>query len=203
LSKRKPHNPCRVCGLNEQSCVCEHFQSLSLQTRVDLIVHYKELKRTSNTGRLIEPLLSNHGIWVRGQINESLDYKSILKPHHTPILLYPSDDSLVLSRDKLETLKIKNKPLQLLVPDGNWRQASKVHYRVQEFKGIPRVTLPRGVENRETLLRKEIKEGGMSTLEAIAHVLGVIEGSKVKDHLLKALEIKQLKQLELRGVSVP
>lgn len=197
--KRKPDNPCDICGLNPSYCICNTLSPLSLKTRIDLIVHYKELKRTSNTGKLIKVLLENHKVWVRGEKDNELDHKKILDSDYSPVLLFPSEDAVLATQKSLKILT-KNKPLQVLVPDGNWRQASKVHYRVSDFDHIPRVTLPEESADRGRLLRKETKTEGMSTLEAIAHLLGLLEGPEVKEHLLKAYKLKKVTQLKARGL---
>lgn len=199
IRKRKPKDPCHVCGINSQFCICVDFKTIDTKTRVDLIVHHKELKRTSNTGRLIQILLKNQKIWIRGEIDQPLDHLQILNPDYSPVLLFPSEAATVASAESLTTLA-QGKPLQILVPDGNWRQASKVHYRVKELKAIPRVTLPSRLADRDGLLRKETKDDGMSTIEALAHLLGFIEGVKVKEHLLAAYSLKKKTQLSFRGV---
>jgi len=197
--KRKPKNPCKKCGINSDFCICSAFTKMTLDTRVDLLIHYKELKRTSNTGHLIESLLVNQKMWVRGVKGEELDHSKVLSPKYRPVLLYPSDEARVVSVDYFKDLSI-DKPIQILVPDGNWRQASKVHYRVEEFKHVPRVTLPTDLADRDKLLRTESKNEGMSTLEAIAHILFFTEGESAKEHLLKAYALKKKTQLKLRGI---
>jgi len=132
-------------------------------------------------------------------LNKPLDHGAILKPGHRHLLLYPSDDAQVLNTDWLEEHQ-SEEPFQLLVPDGNWRQAGKVHYRVEELKGIPRVTLPSNLSDTESLLRVENKENGMSTLEAIGHALGVLDSLEVKDHLLNIYKIKKEAVLRGRGL---
>lgn len=196
--KRKPKNPCTCCGLSDSFCICAELKPLALKTRVDLLVHYKELKRTSNTGSLISSVLKNQKIWVRGEKNNALDHKKVLDENCSPVLLFPSDEATVATTKSL-TILSQNKPLQVLVPDGNWRQASKVHYRVSDFNHVPRVTLPGAETDRVDLLRKETKAEGMSTLEAIAYLLGLIEGEEVKEQLLKAYRLKKSAQLKSRG----
>lgn len=162
-------------------------------------MHYKELKRTSNSGRMIEKTLESQKVWVRGQLDAPLDHASVLKEGCQHILLYPSEDAQVLDSSWFEKHK-DERPFQLLVPDGNWRQAGKVHYRVEELKHIPRVTLAPELSDKENLLRVENKENGMSTLEAIGHALGVLEGSEVRDHLLRAYRVKKEAVLKGRGL---
>lgn len=197
--KRKTQAPCQGCFLHVERCICSQLKQVESLTRVDLVVHYKELKRTTNSGRLIESLLENQNIWVRGQLDAPLDYKSIVKEvDHTPLLLYPSDEAEVLSKQWVEDNK-SEKPFQLIVPDGNWRQASKVHYRVEDFKHIKRVTLSENTFDRENLLRKESKPDGMSTLEAIGHTLGYLEGEGLKAHILEGYSLKKEAVLKGRG----
>jgi DTW domain-containing protein YfiP len=180
--------------------VCEHFKKLDLKTRVDLVVHYKELKRTSNTGRLIQALLKNQKIWIRGQKDQELDHSQIPKDTYNTILLYPSNEAKVLDEAVVKNFLKNNKPLQIIVPDGNWRQASKVHYRVKEFKKLPRYKLNVDVDlAQRKVLRIETKPSGLSTIEAIGHMLGILEGDSVKNHILNAFEIKKTKQLKRRN----
>lgn len=196
--KRKTKEPCDKCFLHIDHCICEHLKKIDLATRVDLIVHYKELKRTTNTGRLISELLERQKIWIRGLEDTPLDHSLILDPSYQALLLYPADDAMELTGEFMASLP-SDRPIQLLVPDGNWRQASKVHYRVEELKGVQRVKLPEKLADRENLVRKESKPAGMSTLESIGHALGVLEGECVKEHILGGYQRKKEATLKARG----
>ncbi|MBI2209610.1 MAG: DTW domain-containing protein, partial [Deltaproteobacteria bacterium] len=48
-------------------CICGSIPRLDLSTRVCLIVHVNELKRSSNTGRLALRALVNSEMRVRGE----------------------------------------------------------------------------------------------------------------------------------------
>ena len=50
-------------------------------------------------------------------------------------------------------------------------------------------------------LRKQMKDIGLCTHEAIAHTLGVIEGPEVKDQLIKNLEIMNHAHMLCKPVS--
>ena len=118
--KRKTKQPCPRCFLNETNCICSKLSILDTKTRVDLVVHYKELKRTTNTGRLIAELLSNQHIWIRGKKDKPLDHSDVISKLYQSLLLYPADDAQELNATFIKTLN-PTKPLQLIVPDGNWR----------------------------------------------------------------------------------
>ena len=185
--QRKTKAPCPGCGLHLQRCICELMMALPTRTRVCLVVHAKELKRTTNTGRLVVKALSNSQMLVRGL--GDLDLSTLLTPNYTSLLLYPSENAIELTDEFVRTLQ---PPIQLIVPDGNWRQASKVHTRHQELQDIPRVKLPLPAQ-REMHLRNESHPYGMATLEAIASALSIVENPKTGDYLQTIYQAK-LKQ---------
>jgi DTW domain-containing protein YfiP len=164
-----------------------------LKTRVSLIIHAKELKRTTNTGRLALHALENSEILVRGKTKERLDLNSILSPDYESYVLFPSDEAM-----DLETIQPK-KPIQLIVTDGNWRQASKLNTRHPELSHLPRIKI--SAKNSASYhLRKEHFSEGLSTLEAIALALQTIEGEEVGKSLLNLYQAKLKATLLGRGV---
>lgn len=196
--KRKTKDPCPECSLHRERCICSLMPSLDLRTRLCLVVHIKELKRTTNTGRLAVKCLKNSEMKVRGDQNNALDLSSVLIPAFRTVLFYPSDDAQELTP---EFVAADPRPLQLIVPDGNWRQASKVHYRHEELRDVPRVKI--GTPNTETRhMRIENIPEGMATLEAIAHALRIIEGEEVGQKLLQFYNAKLEATLKGRGVKL-
>lgn len=197
--QRKTKDPCQICFLHKDRCICDLIPKLTLSTRVCLVVHYKELKRTSNTGRLAITALSNSEMRVRGLIDETTDLSDLVagepSSHYQSLMLYPSDEASELTPELLSKYQ---KPIQLIIPDGNWRQASKVHYRHAELANVPRVCLKKE-DSKEKNIRLETVENGMATLEAIAQALGVIEGEDVRAALLKLYKAKRDQTLLARG----
>lgn len=190
--KRKTRLPCEVCGLHLDRCICELIPRLDLSTRVTLIIHAKELKRTTNTGRLAVQALANSRMLVRGVKGEREDVSRLLDPAYESYLLYPSDDAIDLA------LIRPVKPVQLIVGDGNWRQASKVNTRYPEFVGLPRVKIS-AVNKGVSHLRREHFAEGFSTLEAIARAMSVLEGADVGEQLLSVYQAKLRATLAGRG----
>lgn len=193
--QRKTKNPCQGCGLNPGLCICAQIPTLSLSTRVVLIIHSRELKRTTNTGTLALKALSNSELRIRGEIGQQLDLTDLMDSNYESLLFYPTEDAAELTPEYVAQFK---KPIQLLVPDGNWRQASKVHIRQKEISHLPRVMIK--ARNQATHhLRSEHTEFGMSTLEAIARALGAIEGQTVQRQLLELYQAKLEQTLKGRG----
>ena len=196
LRKRKTKNPCVRCGLNPLLCICEIIPKLDLKTRLLLVVHAKELKRTTNSGKLALEALPNSLLLIRGIRGNNLDLSEHLSEDFTSLLFYPAADAHELNAEFMKSIK---KPVQLIVPDGNWRQASKVAIRHEELKNIPRVMIKKkniAIHH----LRAESSEYGMSTLEAIAKALGVIEGPATEKSLMTLYEAKLKATLRGRGI---
>jgi DTW domain-containing protein YfiP len=155
---------------------------------VTLLIHAKELKRTTNTGTLALHALANSDLFVRGAKPDILATSAaqtirLLEGYH-PLLLFPAEDATELTESFVSGLK---RPVQLLVPDGNWRQASKVHSRHPELADVLRVKIsaPNRDPNLSHLhLRAEHTVEGMATLEAIAKAVGILESREAETALL-------------------
>lgn len=194
LRQRKTVDPCPTCLMHRQRCICEEIPQLNLRTRVSLIIHAKELKRTTNTGRLALHALTNSQMLVRGENRERADLSHLLGPEYETYVLYPSDNAI-----ELETLP-STRPVQLIVSDGNWRQAGKLNTRHPELSHLPRVKISSRNMARYHL-RKEHFSEGLSTLEAIALALGTLEGPEVGDRLMNLYRAKLRATLLGRGVA--
>ena len=191
---RKPFHPCRVCGLNQTRCICQNLSPIHTQTRFTFIIHHKELKRTSNTGILAHHCLTNSSVHVRGEKNE--DRSFALVPNYDSFILSPDDSAKELTPQFLNSVK---KPMHIYVPDGNWRQASKVSQRYSQLKDLPKIKItPRN--SQQKIFRKEHFENGLSTMLAVIFSLEAIEGISPADHLKKIYELKLQNTLDSRGV---
>jgi DTW domain-containing protein YfiP len=144
-------------------CVCAEIPRLQTTTRLVLLLHFREDKKPTNTGRLAALALSNSEVHVRGLPDELID----LRITGRAAVLYPSDDATILTPSEA--------PLTLIVPDGSWRQASKMPRREPMLRDLPRVKLP-GVELPSLKMRRETTAFGMSTLAAIAHAIDILDG---------------------------
>jgi DTW domain-containing protein YfiP len=196
--KRKTKDPCPVCFLNKSRCVCAFIPKLTLKTRLCLVVHAKELKRTTNTGRLAVTALTNSEMRIRGVEDSPVDLSDLLVPEYRTVLFYPSENALELNQ---EFVNSDPRPIQLIVPDGNWRQASKVHYRHHELADVPRVMI-KEANKSEHHMRAETTAEGMATLQAIAEAFGIIEGAEAKKALLDLYEAKLKATLEGRSIKI-
>jgi len=133
---------------------------------------------------------------VRGETREALDLRDLLTPRYRTFLFYPTADAVELNNELVAQNRM---PIQLIVPDGTWRQASKVHSRHHELKDVTRVKISTP-DISKFHLRAQHRPEGMATLQAIAHGLGVIEGDLVKAQLMKLYQAKVERTLMGRGL---
>jgi DTW domain-containing protein YfiP len=189
---------CETCGASATACLCDIIPRLELKTRICLVIHHRELSRRSNTGLLAVRALLNSEVRVRGEDREALDLQDLLTKQYRSFLFYPSADAVEL--DQALVMR-EARPIQLLVPDGTWRQARKIHSRHEELRDLPRVKISTP-NNSIFQLRAQSRPERMATLQAIAEALGVIEGNCVRAQLMKLYQTKIERTLKTRGISV-
>ncbi len=184
---------CGRCHLHASLCICAHIPRVSLRTRLVLVIHRFEARKPTNTGQLAAECLTNSELWVRGHLGQS-DDSFVLDPKTQPLLLFPSADATPISQYTGSA-----RPISLVVPDGNWRQASKVMHRVPCLVGVPRVSLPELGPATQYRLRHEPRDGGLATIEAIARAFEVLEGHAVRTALERVFRLMVERTLWARG----
>jgi len=196
LAGRRIKYPCLGCGASLQLCLCDVMPRIDVATKISLIIHHRELSRSSNTGLLALRALVNSEMRVRGADRAVLDLQDLLTLGYRTFLFYPSADAVELTR---KLVIQDDRPIQLLVPDGTWRQTRKIHSRHPELKDVQRVKISTPNESIYQL-RGQSRAEGMATLQAIAVGLGVIEGASVAAALMKLYQAKVQRTLAGRGI---
>lgn len=177
---------CIKCRINVPLCVCAELKPLSIQSTISLVVHVSELSLTSNTAQFIRHMIPGQAeIYVRGEQKEIFTPDRILARPGQQLFLFPSEDSVELNAD---FLKKNPGPHHLIVPDGKWTQAIKVRNREPAFRNMQAVRLPPGIL-AEYMLRKARHPEWVSTYESVAHALGILEGTEVRDQLMTFFRI--------------
>ncbi len=176
---------CPQCKVHHLNCFCDQIKPLHLKTRVSLLVFKKEVFLPSNTANLTLMSLSNSTQFERGYEGVLLGEDFIANEDYQPLYLFPTDDAIELTTEYLSNF---DKPINLIVPDGTWRQAKKVHRREQLLKDVPRVKI---TPNKRSIypLRRQKYEYGLCTHEAIAYALKIISGLNEFDTLMCHLKI--------------
>lgn len=188
-------NRCKKCRMIGSHCICSYLMGIDNLTPVTILMHHRESLTTTNTARIAHFLLKNSSIHYRGLIDSPLKEEDILKPGYTPLYLFPSETSVCLTQKLVDSLRGK---IQLIVPDGSWRQTKRVARREPFLKDVQHVKLF-DVSPGMFFLRRKIKEEGVSTIEAIARAIGVIESQHIQQNLENVFKTMVEKTLETRG----
>ena len=106
---------CPACALHLPLCLCDEVEARPTRTAVRLIVHDRELSKSSNSARLLPLLLARARIELRGGLGMAPTPLAVEGPAY---VLFPSPGALPVS-------ELAGGPaVTLIVPDGNWRQAT-------------------------------------------------------------------------------
>ena len=173
---------CPDCKMHESLCICDLVTPLETRTRLVVVMHRAEERKSTNTGALAARCIARSEIIVRGR--EDRPSRFVAEPETQPVLLFPHDDAVPIDR-----LARSARPLTLVVPDGTWRQASKVRARVPGLRDVPCVRL-RPESPSTYRLRAESHDDRLSTIEAIARAMGFLEGMHVRraiEHVFRAM----------------
>jgi len=181
--------------MHAASCVCEHIVPLALETRVVLIMHYKELPKTTATGPLALAALDHSELHVHGRRGQPVLLDRVHDEERRVLVLFPQDGACPLSE---AFRKDDPRPVTLIVPDGSWRQASRIPRRIPALARAEAVTLPAGPETRWQI-RKETHPEGLATFEAIARALGYLESAAVQLELESLFERMVTATFQNRG----
>ena len=194
--RKKPWRRCPTCKMVQEECLCAQTPRLDSATKVVVIVTRREVHAPTNTGRLAVQALVNSAILVSGIKDQPYDLKQHLMPDRPTLLLYPAAEARELTASAL--LQLGPGPFNLVVPDGNWRQTTKMRRRDPLMSGLPIYKIPPGPPSAYQV-RHDAKPEGLATIEAIARALGVIEGPDLQVALEALLRTMVAGVLRSRG----
>ena len=181
--------------MQERLCICAASPTYDLPTRLVLVMHRCELKKTTATGPLALLTLPNSELRTHGYRERPLDLGDLDVPGRRVLLLFPRGNARPLDRGWLEQ---DGRPITLVVPDGSWRQAAKMARRLPGLDRVEVVKLPEGPPTRWGL-RREPRADGLATFEAIARALGIIESKAVQAGMEAFFSLMVQTTLQSRG----
>lgn len=197
--RHKRANRCIGCRLHADRCICKHLVTVETATRVALVFHRRELRKTTNTGTLALRMLPNSASFTWGEEGCEVPAEALVPEGYRGVVLAP--EAPPLTPEGVAALTAEGRRVCLVVPDGSWRQATKMARRVPAVAALPRVSLPTGPDTRYRL-RDEPKDGGLATHEAIARALALLEGPEVEDALMRPFDALVAQTLAMRGASL-
>ncbi len=179
--------------MHKTLCLCSELPDLELRTRLCFVTHFREVNKSTNTGRLASLCVRGSSVLVHGQWHQELE--PIDQPERQILLLFPDDDAEVLS-----TRHGQGSPPTLVLPDGTWRQAKKMMSQLPWLGRLKKVTLPPDGRPSAYRLRSTQRPGALSTAEAASRALGILEGADVDERLEHVFRMMVDRTLFSRGV---
>lgn len=175
---------CPRCRINKKLCFCELIPSFDNEIELKIVMHYSERWLTSNTAYFANLVLKNSSIIERGNIGQNIDESEFSNSQdYNYIYLFPTEDS-----KDLATFIPDHRKTVLVVPDGSWSKAKKIHKREAIFQQMPKYHLSNlGHSNYQ--LRKSPGENFVCTFEAIAKSYGTLESQTLASEMLEFFDI--------------
>lgn len=147
--------------------------------QVVLVYHPEEVIKQSNSGHVIQRVLPNNTkeiLWHRNTIGDQM---AALSEDFETVLLYPSPQAVAI-----DAYRGSGKPLRIVALDATWQQAQKMMSQSPVLHQIPHVKLAK-LPKSLYRLRKNQKNEGLCTLEAVAHALNALGHQRAKERLFE------------------
>lgn len=153
-------------------CWCALLPSIETRTKVVILQHPRERDMPIGTGRMASLCLP------RASLHLGVDFErdravmeAIGDPAQPAALLWPGEGAIDLEQDP------PRGPITLVVVDGTWSQAKKVVRVNPSLRALPRYAFAPPAPSAYRI-RREPRDDYVSTIEAIAHVLTLLEGDR-------------------------
>ena len=194
ISQEGKPKRCEDCALHLQLCICTLIRPVETKTRISLIIHVKEWAKATNSGRHLDLALSNCQVALRGVRGAALNASHLVSSDHENVVLYPSGKAKQLEH----YVSADYRPLNIIVPDGNWRQAKSMLKRETVLAQLPHVCLS-SVEPSRYRLRSHPDPEKLCTYEAVSRTLGIVESGQTQKKLDYYFNVAVERALWTRG----
>jgi tRNA-uridine aminocarboxypropyltransferase len=171
---------CGRCRRPTSVCYCAALPALDTATRIVILQHPRERDMPIGTARMATLCLPRATLHVGIDWSTHAPLAAVLaSPSHPPILLYPGPGARDILREPPPT------PVTLVVVDGTWSQARNVIRDNAVLRALPRYAFA-PPEPSHYRIRREPTAECVSTIEALMHVLGVLESDPARFRALLA-----------------
>ncbi|HMG54466.1 MAG TPA: tRNA-uridine aminocarboxypropyltransferase [Kofleriaceae bacterium] len=170
MADRDPAARCPRCLLLLRVCLCAAIPSIATRTRIVIVRHHLEQFRSSNSGRLAHLALPN---------SEIVEHGGRFGPAALPAL---AGAWLLFPEGEPAAAPPVPPPGALVVLDATWSQARRMYRKLAQLRGLPILRLP-DAPMPSARLRESPAPGRVSTLEAIARALRLLEGDAAAEPL--------------------
>lgn len=170
LVEFQPRATCGRCGRPASVCYCRHLRTIETATRVVILQHPRESDVAINTARMAHLCLPNSELHVGVSFGGSEVLRRLTSGEAGAVgLLYPGPGAIDITQSPPPA------PFTLVALDGTWWQTKKLLRLTPELAALPRYAFEPPAPS-EYRIRREPRADYVSTVEALAHVLGALEG---------------------------
>lgn len=189
---------CERCGLLQDRCVCARITVIDNLTPVRVLQHPREATHAYNTARWVALGLTQVAITAARAFSPD-DWEVAGR---RSVLLYPATEGSsvgALFGTSCDAPGAASGPWTLVVIDGTWSQAGALLRAHPALAALPRLALERPAQRSAYRLRKSPRADGLSTVEAVAAALDVLDAPRSHAALLRPFHAQIDQQLvELR-----
>jgi DTW domain-containing protein YfiP len=165
----QPRAICQRCWRPESVCYCRHLPRIETRTKVLVLQHPRERDVPINTARIAALCLEGAELHVATSLANAPGLARALRdPERPAAVLFPGEGAIDLETNP------PDHPVTLVVLDGTWWQANKLFRSNPELAALPRYSFRPNAPSHYRI-RREPHDDYVSTLEALVHVLGVLE----------------------------
>ncbi|MEY8248779.1 MAG: tRNA-uridine aminocarboxypropyltransferase [Bermanella sp.] len=173
-----PINYCIRCTLPHHLCVCASAPQIILPKKCSLLFHPREIQKRNSSGRLLRMCSDVHATTWHRLKNQPLasqfgDY-CLIYPHSAGADAPPINEEAYAG---------------YLWIDSTWQQSQKMLSQSPWLRHLPRKTMQGPASGYK--LRRNQKEGGLSTLESLAYWLEAEKRPAAAKELLQFFHIFQ------------
>jgi DTW domain-containing protein YfiP len=170
----QPHPPphrerCLRCRRPLRACWCPHLRPVESETLACILQHPRERKTAIGTARMAHLSLPNSELHLGVSFEDHPRVRALAAAEGTA-LLFPGAGAL-------DPASLRGRrPRAVIVVDGTWSQARKVLKQNPFLEDLPRLAFtPERPSNYR--IRAEPSGECVSTIEAVVHLLGALEGA--------------------------
>lgn len=178
---------CLRCLKPPTTCYCKEVCSIQPFFQLILLQHPLERRKAIGTARMTHLCIENSKLILGTDFDQNNEVNRLLlnEKNHC-IVLYPGQNSLNISTQTPEETRKgfpPDKKLVIFVIDGTWHCAKKMLYRSRLLSQLPQICFSLDKKS-EYKIRKQPDSYCLSTIEAVHHIIEVLDPTINPDSLL-------------------
>lgn len=152
---------CDRCNRLELHCICSFVAPVFNSTAVTILQYPGEAAHPLNTAALLTQSLKRCQL----KVCTATDGQELAPD---TVVLFPQPGAAPIDQ-------LPKPPSQLVVIDGTWRKAYRLHAQSPVLASLPHCYLPTSGQGSQYRLRRSDKKGALSTVEAVSQALAWLE----------------------------